>query len=262
MSINPEPRVLDDLGLYVKPLRLTSLLRQMIAAINALLAGGGGGGGTVTTTSVTPGSGIAASVATATTTPNISIALAAIADQRVLANISGGSAAPIPNTLSAILDAILGATQGQLITRNASNWTVLNPGIATWVLTSGGAGANLSWTAPAGGSGPSINNVTGAYQFVAADYTGLVTVRHPPSDNTPRIWTIPATATVTNVIGLNIPLRVGAASGAVSLTPAVGVTLLAGGNSSSGTRTLAPGFVGNLQCEDVNVWNLSGTGWS
>lgn len=73
--------------------------------------------------------------------------LAAIANLRILANISGGAAVPIANTASAILDATLGSTQGQIITRNASTWTVLNPGTSGYALVSGGAGANLAYAA-------------------------------------------------------------------------------------------------------------------
>jgi hypothetical protein len=72
--------------------------------------------------------------------------LSAIADLRLLANISGAAAAPIANTLSAIIDAIVGSTQGQILTRNAGTWTVLSPGALGTVLTSNGAGANLSYT--------------------------------------------------------------------------------------------------------------------
>lgn len=77
--------------------------------------------------------------------------LAPIADKTILANISGASAVPIGNTLTALFDAILGSTQGQLITRNATGWTVISPGAATTVLTSNGPAANLSFAAVAAG---------------------------------------------------------------------------------------------------------------
>lgn len=191
MAIAPEPRVLDDAGLAVKPLRLTSLLRQMIAAINAL----GAGGSSLTIEEV---DGAPTGVPTKLVLPNGTLTIVA--------------------------------------------------GVATYT--------------PSGGGAPSVNNQSAAYQFVVADYTGLVTVRHPPADVTARVWTIPSNATAANVVGVNIPLRVGAGAGAITLTPAGGVSLLAAGNSSSGSRVLAAGFVGNLQCEATDVWNLSGTGWT
>lgn len=86
----------------------------------------------------------------ATYTP-IGGGLSPITDKTILANISGASAVPIGNTLSALLDNILGSTQGQLITRNGATWTVLNPGTAGNVLTTGGAGANVTWSAASGG---------------------------------------------------------------------------------------------------------------
>jgi hypothetical protein len=104
-----------------------------------------GSTGTVEDVAVTAGTGISASVANATDHPNISIALAAIAHQRLLANVSGGSAAPSATTLTAILDSILGSTQGQIITRNGASWTVINPGTVNYPLISGGAGANVAY---------------------------------------------------------------------------------------------------------------------
>lgn len=75
----------------------------------------------------------------------------AIADDRIMANISGGSAVPVANTLSDIIDACIGNTQGSLLYRGASSWSALAPGTAGQVLTSGGAGANPSWAAGGGG---------------------------------------------------------------------------------------------------------------
>ena len=100
---------------------------------------------------VGPGSGTVTSVATGTgltggpITTTGTISFASVADQRLLANISGGATAPTPNTLTAILDDILGTTQGVLIYRNGTVWTVLTPGTSGQVLTTGGAAANPAW---------------------------------------------------------------------------------------------------------------------
>lgn len=73
------------------------------------------------------------------------VPLASIADLRLLANISGGSAAPSANTLTAIIDAIIGSTQGQILYRDALAWTALAVGTAGQFLQTGGAGANPAW---------------------------------------------------------------------------------------------------------------------
>lgn len=55
-------------------------------------------------------------------------------------------------TTTVALDTI-GSTQGQVLYRNGTVWTALAVGTNGQVLTSGGAGANVSWTTPAGGGG-------------------------------------------------------------------------------------------------------------
>jgi hypothetical protein len=71
--------------------------------------------------------------------------LASIADGDVLANISGASAAPVANTVSAVLDHVLGSAQGDILYRGASAWSALAPGTSGNVLKTGGASANPSW---------------------------------------------------------------------------------------------------------------------
>lgn len=96
--------------------------------------------------------------------------LSPVADKTILANISGGAALPMPTALSAIFDSILGNTQGQLITRNAGGWTVLGPSTGGKILTENGAGANLSWTTPSGGTGPAFRvHVIGGTSITARD---------------------------------------------------------------------------------------------
>lgn len=100
------------------------------------------------TTSGTLAATIAANAVTTTKINNSAVTLAKIAnqaDQTLLSNISGGSAAPSANTLTAIIDAILGSTQGDLLYRNGTVWTVLAPGTAGQVLKTGGAAANPAW---------------------------------------------------------------------------------------------------------------------
>ena len=73
------------------------------------------------------------------------LSLAAIANNNILANISGSSAAPVANTLSAVVDNAMGSTQGSILYRNATAWVALGPGTNGQILQSGGSGANPSW---------------------------------------------------------------------------------------------------------------------
>jgi len=52
-------------------------------------------------------------------------------------------------TASSILD-IIGSTQGDILYRDASGWSVLAPGTSGQVLTTGGSGANPSWATVSG----------------------------------------------------------------------------------------------------------------
>lgn len=63
---------------------------------------------------------------------------------------SGSSTAPTWSTVSALIDATLGSTQGDILYRNSTVWTVLAPGTVGQYLATGGAAANISWGTPAG----------------------------------------------------------------------------------------------------------------
>lgn len=120
-----------------------------------LTAGAGlSGGGDITTNrsfAVGAGAGI--------TVNADDVALSAIDDDRLLANISGGSAAPSANTLTAILDAILGNTQGDILYRNATVWAVLPKGSDGDFLKS--TSTTISWDAvPGGGDMLAANNLS------------------------------------------------------------------------------------------------------
>lgn len=54
------------------------------------------------------------------------------------------------STLTALVDAMACSTQGSVIYRNATVWVCLTPGTNGQFLTSGGAGANVSWTSGSG----------------------------------------------------------------------------------------------------------------
>lgn len=120
---------------------------------------------TVTNTSVTGGTvqsivaGTGLSGGTITTTGTI--ALAAIAGATVLGNSSGGSAVPSSTTITAMLDAAFGTTQGSVLVRTGSAWVLLPPGSVGQFLGANGAGANLAWSAAGAGSVTSVATGTG-----------------------------------------------------------------------------------------------------
>ncbi|MDP4023716.1 hypothetical protein Q8W71_13855 [Methylobacterium sp. NEAU 140] len=80
------------------------------------------------------------------------VSLGSIASSTILANLTGSSAAPVGNTLSAILDNALGSAQGTVAYRGSTGWAGLAPGTSGQVLTTGGTGANPSWAATSTGS--------------------------------------------------------------------------------------------------------------
>jgi hypothetical protein len=76
-----------------------------------------------------------------TTTGTLSLAPAT--NLTIKSNISGGTAAPVDNSLSAILDAIVGSSRGTLIARDGTAWEALAKGNRFQMLY---AGANdLAW---------------------------------------------------------------------------------------------------------------------
>lgn len=87
---------------------------------------------------------------------SITVSLASIATLNILSNITGGSAAPIANTLTATIDAAIGSTQGNVLYRSATGWTVLAPGTAGQFFTTGGAAANPSWSSQVAPTGAAL----------------------------------------------------------------------------------------------------------
>ena len=79
-----------------------------------------------------------------------------IANNTLLANISGATASPSSTTLTQFLDSVITNTQGSLIYRSGSAWTSIAPGSSGQVLTTGGAGANPTWSTNGVGTVTSI----------------------------------------------------------------------------------------------------------
>jgi hypothetical protein len=119
--------------------------------------------GSGTVLSVATGTGLTGGPITSTGT----VALAAIPSGNVLANTSGSSAAPVPTTVSLLLDTVFGSARGDVLYRGASGWASLAPGTSGQVLTTAGAASDPSWqNAPtSGGSIANLNllaNISGA----------------------------------------------------------------------------------------------------
>ena len=131
----------------------------------------------INVTSVATGTGLTGGPITSSGT----ISFATIATGNILANISGSTAAPTPNTLTAIMDSAIGSTQGSIIYRNASSWVALTPGTSGQVLRTNGAGANPSWAA-VGGTGTVTSvaladgSTTPIYAITGSPVTGAGTL--------------------------------------------------------------------------------------
>jgi hypothetical protein len=117
-----------------------------------------------TVTSVATGTGLTGGPITTTGT----ISLATTANLNMLANISGSTAAPSGHTLSAVIDAAIDNTQGDILYRGASLWTNLGAGTAGAFLQTQGAAANPQW---AGGVVTGIA-AAGSTQGTATALTG------------------------------------------------------------------------------------------
>ncbi len=125
-----------------------------------------------TVTSVLAGTGLAGGTITGAGT----ISFGTIANLSVLANVSGGNAAASANTVSAILDAVFGTTQGSVLYRGASLWARLSPGSAAQFLYSGGASANPSWQGGIATGLSAAGTIQSTATLLAAGYNQVGTV--------------------------------------------------------------------------------------
>lgn len=78
-------------------------------------------------------------------------------------------------TLSSLLDAAFGTTQGAILYRGAGGWASLAPGTSGYVLRTNGSGANPSWVAPSGGGG-GISTIVGAGVSSSSSTVGVAAV--------------------------------------------------------------------------------------
>jgi len=91
---------------------------------------------------------------------DVTLELANMPSMTVKANITGGSAAPTDQTVSALLDASFSSARGTMLFRGASAWSALAPGTASQLLQTNGAGADPSWTSSVSGYVPTGRIIT------------------------------------------------------------------------------------------------------
>lgn len=137
-------------------------------------------------------------------------------------------------TLSSIIDAAIGSTQGNILYRNAANWTVLAPGVAGQFLQTGGPAANIAW-ASEGGTG----TVT---SFSAGTLSPLFTTSVANPTTTPALSFILTNAAANSYFG-NATGGSAApsytAAGALTKTDDTNVTLTLGGAPTTALLTAA-----------------------
>jgi hypothetical protein len=81
----------------------------------------------------------------------------------VVANVTGGTAAPTTPTVTNLLDNAFGSSQGMILYRSASGWTALPPGNSGEFLRTNGTSSNIQWQAVSGALGGTVTSVaTGA----------------------------------------------------------------------------------------------------
>ena len=219
-------------------------------------------------TSIAAGTGIDTGGAAITSTGTV--ALAAVADSSLLANVSGASAAPTPQSLSAILDHILTSARGTILARNIGGWVGLAPGTAGYYLKTQGSGADVMWDAPAGtGTITSISAGTGISTGGAPiTGTGTISLDTIPSDrllaNISGSTAPPSPNTLTLIIDHTIGTTQGSvlyrsASAWVALTPGTSGQFLATGGAAANPSWQNAPITGASTANLRIVSNISGS---
>lgn len=191
------------------------------------------------------------------------------ATQRLWGRNTAGAGTAEEVTISQALD-WLGSTQGQILFRGATGWTILAPGTSGQVLQSGGAAANVSWATVAG-----TGDVTAASAFgtdnrvIRSDGTGKGVqssgVTLDDSNNLSGIGTINSGA-ITSSGGIDLSGR----TDATITSPAAGLIAVEGNVVNIvGKRTIpvlpgacrakASGGATKTSYQDVDCWSFNGT---
>jgi hypothetical protein len=197
-----------------------------------------------------------------------SVALAAISDNNFLANISGGTTAPVGVTISAFLDHALGGARGTILTRTIAGWVALAPGTSGLYLKTQGSGSDLMWDAPPGaGTVLSVGSGTGLAggPITSTGSLSLATIADATVlANTSGAVAVPVATTVSILLDKGI----GTAQGTiiyrggttwVALTPGTsGQILTTGGAAANPTWANAPITGSSIQNNRI-VSNISGS---
>lgn len=147
-------------------------------------------------------------------------------------------------TLTSIIDAAIGSTQGNILYRNSTVWTVLAPGTAGQFLQSGGAAANVAWASEAG-----TGTVT---SFSAGTLSPIFTTSVANPTTTPALSFILTNAAANTYLGNATGISAApsySAAGALTKTNDTNVTLTLGGAPTTSLLTatsLTLGWTGVL----------------
>jgi hypothetical protein len=158
------------------------------------------------------------------------------------------------STLTQLIDAGIGNTQGDILYRDATTWKVLPPGTNGQVLETQGAGTNPIWSSTTGGGNPVfISPQTTSYTLQSTDlpaassYKGLVSIQSSSATN----LTIPPHSSVAFPNG-SILYGVQLGSGGVTIQAGTGVSLI-GNTTAGGQNSIATA----IQISQ-DVWLVSG----
>lgn len=137
-------------------------------------------GGTVTSVGTSNG------ICGGTFTTSGTVSGCAQSDATIMSNVSGGSASPTGNSISAVLDYLLGTTRGSIVERGATTWQALTGTTTGTVLTWKGAGNDPAYQALGSGltllstvnctSGSPCATVSFSSTFITSTYNTYLVV--------------------------------------------------------------------------------------
>lgn len=183
------------------------------------------------------------------------IGLAPIANGTLLGNTAGSSQPPVSTTVSALLDSAISATRGSILYRGAAGWVALAPGTAGLPLTTGGAGADPSW------SNLNLSHTTGSLPIAnlaaipAANFVANLTAGAAAPAAVSAAAVTAALTTFTNTQQGVVP---GSGGGTTNFLRADGTWALPPGGGG-GSGTVNAGVINQLAFYAANGTAVSGT---
>lgn len=191
--------------------------------------------------------------------------LSSILNNRVLGNVSGGSATPTGITVDEILGMIGTPSQGTMIFRGASAYQNLAPGTSGYFLQTQGAGANPVWAAVSSTSGFGITVATNTITVAAGTWNGGGTHYDVAQTVFTKQSLVVSTATGSNPVTLTVPDTAQMRNGdTYTFAGCLGKTGLNGAQVITVTVSGAPGQitvpVTDAGTYTANSCTLAGTG--